>query len=399
MRPTRGIGLVAALLTVSCGGEPEQEASSEWTGTVEVTDGVTVVRNPAQPLLGQLTLELEEDLVVGDTLHEESFFFNLIYGGIDGSGNLFIWDPNSFRIQVFDAEGRFVRTVGRQGEGPGEFSDAFGLKFRVGVGGELAVLDGGRLQLFDPLGAYERRVLMPPMTTRFAVLAGGRILQDQMGSAGDGPTEEVVLMDETGDLVQTLASYPSEKWRGAIIERLRFTHLAPELVLAPWGSEGGAYGFPLAYRVTLVGEDGRIVRAIEVDEPPLEVDSELEDALIEDASSDAPGRTLRDLDGEVYIPETWPFFDAIFSDENGNLLVQRSEPLPEPDADRRLDLFTAEGVYLYDLRVPVDDIQAVQNGFLYVRRFDRDMNVGQLVRYRILNWAVIAEAAAQHPLP
>ena len=49
-------------------------------------------------------------------------------------------------------------------------------------------------------------------------------------------------------------------------------------------------------------------------------------------------------------------------------------------------------MYLYDLRVPVDDVQSVRNGFLYVRRFDRDMNVGQLVRYRILNWDVVMEA-------
>lgn len=382
---------VVGFLSSSCGGEREHAAAGEWAGSVDVTNGVSVVRNPAQPLRGQLTLELEEDLVVGDTLHEESFFFNRIHAGVDGNGTLFIWDPNSFRIQVFDSEGRFVRTTGRQGEGPGEFSDAFGLEFRVGALGELAVLDGGRLQFFDSSGAYRRRVLVPTMTSRFTVLGGGRMLWDQVGSDAAGPTEEVMVMDASGDLVQRLASYPSERWRGAFIDRLRFTHLAPELVLAPWGDHGGAFGFPLAYRVTLVGADGQIARVIEVDEAPREVDADLESALIEDMSSDAPGRTPRDLDGEVYIPETWPFFDALFSDEHGNVLVQRSEPLPVPDADTRLDLFTADGVYLYDLRVPVVDIQSVRNGFLYVRRFDRDMNVGQLVRYRILNWDVVME--------
>jgi hypothetical protein len=70
MRPTGSISLVAALLTVSCGPDSKQGFAGEWTGTVEVRDGAAVVQTPAEPLLGQLLLELEQDLVVGDTLHE-----------------------------------------------------------------------------------------------------------------------------------------------------------------------------------------------------------------------------------------------------------------------------------------------------------------------------------------
>jgi hypothetical protein len=401
MNAARVIGLILTfgLLCTSCGIDRDRGDQRAWTGSVEVSNGVTVVRNPAEPLLGQFTLELQEGMVVGDTIHEESFFFNLIHAAVDGAGKLFIWDPNSFRIQVFDADGAFLRTVGRQGRGPGEFSEAFGTRFRVSPGGELAVLDGGRVQFFDPSGAYERGVQLPPVSSDFVVLAGDDMLLEQMNSVADGPVETVVLVDEEGEPGATLASYRSEKWQGAFIRRLRFTHLAPVLVLAPWGDDGGAFGYPSAYRFTLVGGEGRVVRVVEVDEPPLEVDSELERALIEDMSSDAPRMSPRDLEEEVYIPETWPFYDALFSDEVGNVLVQRSEPLPEPDADRQLDFFTAEGLYLYRLRVSADDIQAVRSGFLYARRFNRDINVSQLVRYRILNWDAIIGTAGQYRLP
>ena len=225
------------------------------------------------------------------------------------------------------------------------------------------------------------------------------MLHEQLGGGEEGPEEMVVSTDAAGDAVDTLASYRSEKWQGAYVERLRFTHLAPELVLAPWGEGGGAFGYPTAYRVSLVGADCRVERVIEVNERGLEVDSHLEDALLEDMSSDAPGMTVRDLDGEVYFPEFWPFFDALFSDENGNLFVQRSQPLPQPGADLLLDFFTREGMHLFRLRAPVGDIQAVRNGFLYSRRFNRDENVAQLVRYRILNWNVITEAVSRHQLP
>jgi hypothetical protein len=342
MKRTAAISMVLAtgLLSVGCGEQHRARTPREWLGTLEVVDGLTVARNPSEPLLGQLTLELVEDLVIGDTVREESLFFNRITARVDARGNLYVWDPNSFRIQVFNREGRFVRTVGRRGEGPGEFSDGFGLRFRVSSAGRLAVLDGGRIQLFDSLGVFLQAVPITTMSTRFATLGENWLLVDHIGRADDGPTEEVLVSEVGSGLSRTIASYPSVKWRSAFIDRFRFTHLAPELVIAPWSQTGGAYGFPSWYRVTLVDQNGQAVRVIEVVAPPLEVDSELERVLLEEMSSDVPGRSARELRGEVYIPDTWPFFDAMFSDESGSLLVQRSEPVHVPNAPRRLDLFT-----------------------------------------------------------
>ena len=78
-------------------------------------------------------------------------FFRLAPGliGSDGGGNLFVLDPTNARVAVFDADGRFVGTMGSRGNGPGEFGMPASLS--VSPDGAVAVFDfaKGRLVRFD----------------------------------------------------------------------------------------------------------------------------------------------------------------------------------------------------------------------------------------------------------
>ncbi len=67
----------------------------------------------------------EPDLVIGlEGLegHDDNYVFNSIeYVQLDQKGNIYILDRGRYRIQVFDEEGNFIQSIGRKGEGPGEF--------------------------------------------------------------------------------------------------------------------------------------------------------------------------------------------------------------------------------------------------------------------------------------
>jgi len=41
------------------------QQKAEWKGTVEEMDGVKVIKNPQEPLFGEIEFELEEDLSIG----------------------------------------------------------------------------------------------------------------------------------------------------------------------------------------------------------------------------------------------------------------------------------------------------------------------------------------------
>jgi len=47
--------------------------------------------------------------------------------GLDSNGNLYVADTGHFRVKVFDADGKFLRSVGEFSDGPGQFSRLKGI--------------------------------------------------------------------------------------------------------------------------------------------------------------------------------------------------------------------------------------------------------------------------------
>lgn len=76
------------------------------------------------------------------------------------TGNVFV-AQNDGDLREFDSDGRFVRTVARPGQGPGEVDYVVGMD--VDADGRLAVLDFGnqRVSIYSPQGAFERQIRRP----------------------------------------------------------------------------------------------------------------------------------------------------------------------------------------------------------------------------------------------
>jgi sugar lactone lactonase YvrE len=71
---------------------------------------------------------------------------------VDKDGNLFVTDTLNDRVEVFDADGGFIRAFGKNGDGPGEFARPKGIA--VDCDGHVWVVDSmmNRLQVFTPEG-------------------------------------------------------------------------------------------------------------------------------------------------------------------------------------------------------------------------------------------------------
>ncbi|HEY4933870.1 MAG TPA: 6-bladed beta-propeller [Terriglobales bacterium] len=71
---------------------------------------------------------------------------------VDADGSLFVSDTFNNRIEVFDAEGKFIRTFGKAGDGPGYFARPKGIA--VDSDGHVWVADAvqNRVQVFTPEG-------------------------------------------------------------------------------------------------------------------------------------------------------------------------------------------------------------------------------------------------------
>ncbi|MYA64770.1 MAG: hypothetical protein F4139_08140 [Gemmatimonadetes bacterium] len=148
----------------------------------------------------------------------------------DASGNLHILDPGNYRVVVIDPQGRFVKTIGRQGEGPGEF----GFTFRMVVwrDGRLAVndLQNNVIHLFCPGGAFDHSMRVPSHISLNSIKPdpnGGAIYA--RGSSSSTSAIREALAEMTGET-------PTEEFDEFSIGRIDLTAdaFAVDVVLQAW---------------------------------------------------------------------------------------------------------------------------------------------------------------------
>ena len=119
--------------------------------------------------------------------------------------DLLVADGAVERIDWFDAEGGHVRSIGRDGEGPGEFRRLEVVRCRDDGTGFMAVdAEEWRIQFFDGLGRYVQAIDAPPIPQaipyvgEFALATDGRFA-DSWLSAQLGPyLEDPAAWDDVG---------------------------------------------------------------------------------------------------------------------------------------------------------------------------------------------------------
>jgi hypothetical protein len=157
---------------------------------------------------------------------DESFFYEK-FGGVqvdaDGSGNVYVLDNGNTRIQVFGKDGKFVRSLGAEGEGPGEFQIPG--RFAVSEAGDVAVFDmgQGRVSVLDETGALKWDTVTGEVQD-LAFTSSGLLL---LGYGTHGPAQ-VEAYDATGKKVWSAgtANPPGDR---VIDIRLGRQQIAPRL--------------------------------------------------------------------------------------------------------------------------------------------------------------------------
>ncbi|MDH3292530.1 MAG: 6-bladed beta-propeller [Gemmatimonadota bacterium] len=100
---------------------------TDGTGVRDTLPNGTIVvrydRRP-EPAAGPLEPDLSIGVVEGDP--------HLVFGDVRGieadrDGTIYVLDYQASEIRAFDAEGRFLRTLTRKGQGPGELTEANGM--------------------------------------------------------------------------------------------------------------------------------------------------------------------------------------------------------------------------------------------------------------------------------
>ena len=101
-------------------------------------------------------------VIIGSGKGGEADELGAVHGiAVDAVDRIYVWDTNSFRIRVYSPAGSFIRDIGRQGGGPGEFfqpTGTFALTplSGIAVSNDTVFALDRKLQAFDTAGNFIR---------------------------------------------------------------------------------------------------------------------------------------------------------------------------------------------------------------------------------------------------
>jgi len=167
---------VALAVVVAMTLAPINAAAAEWKGTVSEEGGKRIIMNPATGIMESSSVKLDELWRLGGDSDDEDEFFGVISDvQIDDEGNVYLLDSQLSEVKIYTNEGEFIRSIGREGEGPGEFRRPGAMFFTKA--GDVAVVQlmPGKIVILskegDPVGDMP---LPKPDDGGFQILQGAR---------------------------------------------------------------------------------------------------------------------------------------------------------------------------------------------------------------------------------
>jgi hypothetical protein len=308
---------------------------------------------------------------------EEEAFGGVADVAFDAAENLYVLDRLSARVVMFDSLGRFVRSFGKRGGGPGEFS--LPQQMTTTASGEIAVSDVGHraVILFGADGRFRGTIPFAGPT----MLIGGTLARHPQGGvvsrAMGNPAsrdvyalgDEVILWyPDRGGAPRTILTLSSARARRASgsSTRMRPPVFSPGPRFAVLPTGGLAFADSASYRIKIVSPEGRVYRVLDRPVAPRRVtaaDRELERRRQE--AELAPGRLSiagprggplpPSLQGAVakslrndQFASVIPVIQGLAIDPAGNLWIERSGPAAGRAGP--IDVITPQGRYLGTLR-------------------------------------------------
>ncbi len=370
----------AVLFAAACvAGERASDAQDTWVGTITTEGAATTVINESGSLWGG-TATLVEEASIGVESGAEEYLLGEVMGVAASDREIFVVDGQVPALRVYDWNGSYLRDIGHEGQGPGEY------RYPTSVGvdevGRIWLHEpiGTRIVVFEPDGALvatvEARGARGSFVNSMVVGTGGRawvvsFVRPEDGNMPrramtpydiNGVAGEPVLLPDPDERAEVLEARAGDTTRSAVVP----FHPRTVVAFAPTGSlmvgEGDTYRFEIRH------PDGRRTN-IERRWEPVRVGTD-EAAAHEQAVL----RYLRDMQPDWRwsgppIPDVKPALSRIVPAASGETWVFRRGPATlDPECDeasfdldgvahcwrerRLIDVFDTDGRYLGEVEMP-----------------------------------------------
>lgn len=348
-----------ALLLASCV-SPDNPSST----VVRDSAGVLIAESPLEASGDEWRLELPPVLQIGRSVggNDAPDLFGRIMQVIRlSSGDIAVAEGMAGEIRVFDDGGGHLRTFGRRGEGPGEFTNLWTIAELPGD--TIAAFDSwGKASYFTSSGTFIRSLLIPRLPGASAPqltgwLDDGTLLINALTRSPSRDTRErstyfLYAVGRDGEVLGTLGEFAGQQLG-------RNGHALAFSGRAEFAADGNLAWHGHSSRFELVGHDlsGSVRRIVRVDRIPRAVtQAEIDEsrAVVEKSLQGMSGPAVDRIRATEFA-STHPVHGRVLSDEAGNLWVERyRSDLLEESGPREWDIFDDEGRLIGYLATPGD---------------------------------------------
>lgn len=414
------VGLASTLLACGGAGAGVSNADGPWRATIDTVGDTVVIRTEGGSVWGDTT-ELVPELTIGEFEGPDEYLFGQVRSiAVSGAGEIFVLDAQAPIVRAYAPDGSYLRAIGRDGGGPGEYKRPESLA--ILPDGRLLVRDPGnaRINVYDPTGEPLTSWRLPSgggfsTSRRMYVDTAGNSYTPILLAAGVDVTEwsfGLARFTSTGEHRDTL---PAPTWDfearevTARREGSSSTTTVPfsptdEWTFSPFGYFVG--GVSTGYRVDLYRAEGPVLRIERAFEPvPVHTDekAEREHQIVENFKRNYGSWKWNGPP----VPDTKPPYRGIAVDDDGRIWVRvaqrgyayrsAAEAAGEEERTGRpqlryrepvaFDVFDDTGRFLGHLRAP-DALQGspepiVRGDTLWGVTRD-ELDVGRVVRFRLV---------------
>lgn len=342
------------LALAACGPEPLQFA--DWI--IEIPEG-TPVREYAPVRKDERdpdAIRLTEEMVIGADLgNPDTGVFRPTVVVATETGTIFVADFAMKRVQMYDRNGRHLKTLGKEGQGPGEFASLTSMT----VAGDLLVIDDSRNDRFstwtlDGIHAGDHRKSAGVATRSrgmWGLADGTLILRSSTYFVGDRRKQTVTRLSLDGEalghldeMVPAPPVIPDPSWTAADIGQAIIGLFDDPRRAVAVGASHIVYVTPVQeYQVLAMAPDATPLWALRVAWPRPQVSSLHRKMVLRQAGGEATTLSEGDLDW----PPEYLAIDRLLTDGAGRLYV-----IPELGFDGNppervpADVYSPEGEFL-----------------------------------------------------
>jgi hypothetical protein len=344
---------------------------------------------PENPLFGTLILKLSSPLTIGSETDDRYFFASLRQIRIDKKRRIYAPDAVAARIQVYDMNGKYIKTIGRRGQGPGEFMRPFNLFLDDKE--NIYVLDAAARKISrfsDNCECRDSISLMEISILNFCVDGKGNIFLSSLASEPDGNMHVNFIKLEPKENVKKIVM--SDFFLKMIIDgqsRIFYDHPYQQNHYFSLLNNGNIV-FVKALEPSLyyLSDEGEILLRVIRQESPGRISMGEKETVLKKSFKWLKKERWK----EVYFPEHRPIYSNLLIDDTDRIYLEKFNPINKQNYGYSYNIFNKTGEYLYKLDSDFR-IAGIGYGHVYTIQINEESGEIKLIRHKIENWGRIKE--------